>query len=163
VSGDHFAMDRASLLQTIETERQRLETALVGLDDAAMLEAVGDGWTRKDVVAHIEAWERRVVALVEALRAGDTPGRAEDTDALNARFLAESRDRTLEDVRAGERAAYAAMLSTIDACSDEELLDSGHFAWTQGDALAQLFRWNSDEHYDEHLEQLTRGAPTTRS
>ena len=46
--------------------------------------------------------------------------------------------------------------------SDEELFDGSRFAWTNGDPLADWFRGNADEHYDEHLEQLTRPARSSR-
>jgi len=50
------------------------------------------------------------------------------------------------------------MLAAIDGAADEELFDGSHFAWTDRDRLADWFRSNGDEHYDEHLEQLTRSA-----
>lgn len=151
-------MNRATLLAAITAGRDRLDAALGSLPDAAMLERVDDVWTRKDVVAHLEAWERRVVDLLERLRAGDEPAERIETDALNASLQAADRDRSLEDVRSSERRAYARLLGAIDGASDEELFDGGHFAWTDGDPLADWFRGNTDEHYDEHLEQLTRPA-----
>jgi hypothetical protein len=151
-------MDRSSLRAAIEAGRGRLELALAGLDDAVMDDRIDEEWTRKDVLAHIEAWERRVVDLVERLRAGDPPADRVDTDEINARFHAADRDRSLADVRAGERVAYERMLAAIDDSADEELFDGSHFAWTEGDRLADWFRSNGDEHYDEHLEQLTRSA-----
>jgi len=156
-------MDRRMLLDLIEAGRTRFDDTLAGIPDGAMLDRVDDEWTRKDILAHVEAWERRVVALVEQLRAGETPGDAVETDALNARFYAAGRDRPLDDVRNGESAAYAAMLAEIGACSDEELFDGSHFGWTEGDPLADWFRANGDEHYDEHLEQLTREARPART
>jgi hypothetical protein len=151
-------VNRATLLAAITDGRDRLDAALGSLPDAAMLERVDDVWTRKDVVAHLEAWERRVVDLLERLRAGDEPAERIETDVLNASLHAADRDRSLEDVRSSERRAYARLLDVIDGASDEELFDGGHFAWTDGDPLADWFRGNTDEHYDEHLEQLTRPA-----
>ena len=151
-------MDRRALLAAIESGRTRFEGTLAGIPDAAMLDRVDEEWTRKDVVAHVEAWERRVIGLVEKLRAGETPGDEIETDELNARFYAADRDRALADVRSGEAAAYAALLAEIGRCTDEELFDGGHFGWTEGDPLADWFRANGDEHYDEHLEQLGRKA-----
>ena len=150
--------DRIALLTALRAGRDRLETALAQLDDAAMAERIDDEWTRKDVLAHLEAWERRVVDLLERLRAGTDPGERVETDELNARFYAADRDRTLADVRAGEAAAYERMVAAIEGASDEELFDGGHFAWTNGEPLAAWFRGDGDEHYDEHLEQLTRPA-----
>ena len=150
--------DRIALLTALRAGRDRLETALAQLDDDAMAERIDNEWTRKDVLAHLEAWERRVVDLLERLRAGTDPGERVETDELNARFYAADRDRTLADVRAGEAAAYERMVAAIEGASDEELFDGGHFAWTNGEPLAAWFRGDGDEHYDEHLEQLTRAA-----
>jgi hypothetical protein len=151
-------MDRSSLRAAIEAGRERLEVALARLDNAAMEERVDVEWTRKDVLAHLEAWERRVVDLTQRLRAGDPPTDRVETDELNARYHAADRGRTLADVRAGEQEAYEQMLASLDGAADEELFDGSHFAWTDGDPLADWFRSNGDEHYDEHLEQLTRAA-----
>jgi hypothetical protein len=151
-------MDKPTLVADIHAGRARLEAALGGIRDDDMADRIDDEWTRKDVLAHIEAWERRVVDLVERLRAGDPPRERVETDEVNARFHAADRDRSLADVRAHERAAYERMLDAIERAADEELFDGSHFAWTDGDPLADWFRSNGDEHYDEHLEQLTRPA-----
>lgn len=145
------------LLRSITTGRERLAEALARFDDQAMLDRVDGDWTRKDVLAHLEAWERRVVERLHALRRGEAIP-ADDTDALNAQFHARDRDRSLADVRSGEGEAYASLVAAIEGASDEELFDGRHFAWTEGDAFADWFRGNTDEHYDEHLEQLTRPA-----
>ncbi|HLO36022.1 MAG TPA: ClbS/DfsB family four-helix bundle protein [Candidatus Deferrimicrobium sp.] len=151
-------MNRTTLIAAIRAGRARLDAALAGLPDEAMLDRIDERWTRKDVLAHLEAWERRVVENLATLRAGDTPEGSVETDELNERFFARSRDRPLEDVRSGERAAYQALLAAIDGASDEELFDGRHFGWTEGDPFADWFRGNADEHADEHLEQLTRPA-----
>ena len=151
-------MDRTTLRAALESGRGRLDDALARFDDAAMLDRVDDDWTRKDVLAHLEAWERRVVVLIARLRAGDPPTEREETDAINARFYARDRDRPLAEVRTSEREAYGAMLAALDDASDEELFDGTRFAWTDGDPFADWFRANGDEHFDEHLEQLTRPA-----
>jgi hypothetical protein len=151
-------MNRTTLLATIAAGREGLDAAVAGLSRDSMRERIDETWTRKDVIAHLEAWERRVVENLETLRAGRTPDGSVETDELNERFLAQNRDRSLDDVLAGERSAYDAVLATIDGATDEELFDGHHFAWTEGDPLADWFRGNTDEHYAEHLEQLTRAA-----
>lgn len=151
-------MTRTQLLDAIRSGRRTLEDTLAGFDDAAMTDHVDEAWTRKDVLAHVEAWERRVVRLLDGLRSGAPTEPEVETDALNERYWRESRDRSLADVRTGEREAYDALIAAIDGATDEELFDGSHFAWTEGDPLAEWFRGNSDEHYAEHLEQLTRPA-----
>jgi hypothetical protein len=123
-----------------------------------MLERIDDIWTRKDVLAHLDVWERHVVENLTILRAGSSPDGSVETDELNERFYLEHRARSLDDVRRAEREAYEGVLAAIEGASDEELFDTSHFAWTEGDPLADWFRGNTDEHYEEHLEQLTRAA-----
>jgi hypothetical protein len=151
-------MTRTELLDAIRTGRRSLDETLAAFSDEAMADRIDETWTRKDVVAHFGAWERRVVALLERLRSGAPPGPAVETDELNERYWREDRDRSLVEVRASERADYDALLAAIEGASDEELFDGDHFDWTEGEPLAAWFRGNSDEHYEEHLEQLTRPA-----
>jgi uncharacterized damage-inducible protein DinB len=86
-------MDRSTLMIELYAGRERLRAALATLSDRAMLDRVDDEWTRKDVVAHLAAWERRFVDLLEKLRRGDWPDEAYETDALNAQMYALDRDR----------------------------------------------------------------------
>lgn len=149
-------MNRATLLAQVAAGRDRLDAALAALLDGAMLDRIDEVWTRKDVIAHLAAWERRVVENLVTLRSGGLPDGSIATDDLNERFFVADRDRSLGDVLAEERAAYETVLAAIDGASDEELFDGHHFAWTEGDPLAGWFRGNTDEHFDEHLAQLTR-------
>ncbi|HET7030737.1 MAG TPA: ClbS/DfsB family four-helix bundle protein [Candidatus Limnocylindrales bacterium] len=151
-------MNRTELLDAIRTGRRTLDETLAGYPDDRMADRIDETWTRKDVIAHFDAWERRVVRLLDRLRRGDPTEPEVETDELNERYWRESRDRPLRDVRAAEHEAYEALLAAIDGATDEELFDGSHFDWTEGDPLAEWFRGNSDEHYAEHLEQLTRPA-----
>ena len=151
-------MNRTILLATISAGRDRLDAALSGLADETMIDRIDETWTRKDVIAHLEAWERRVVENLMMLRGGGTPDGSVETDDLNGRFFTLNRDRSLDDVLAGERDAYRSVLTAIDGATDEELFDGNHFGWTEGDPFADWLRGNTDEHFDEHLEQLTRAA-----
>ena len=151
-------MNRTILLATISAGRVRLDAVLSALADETMLDRIDEAWTRKDVIAHLEAWERRVVENLVTLRGGGTPDGSIETDDLNDRFFTDNRDHPLEDVLERERDAYRSVLAAIDGATDEELFDGNHFGWTDGDPFADWLRGNTDEHYDEHLEQLTRAA-----
>lgn len=151
-------MDRSTLMFELYAGRERLRAALATLPERAMLDRVDDEWTRKDVVAHLAAWERRFVDLAERLRRGDWPDEEYETDALNAQMYALDRERTLEDVRFLEEAAWSRFLATVEDLTDDELFDPRHFGWTQGDAFVEWVTANANEHIDEHLEQLTRPA-----
>jgi hypothetical protein len=151
-------MNRDELLIALHAGRERLRAALAGLSDGAMLDEVDPGWSRKDVLAHLEAWERRVVDLFERLRRDEQPPAPVEMDELNDQFLAAGRDRSLESVRLGEAEAWDVLLTTVEGATDDELFDGEHFAWTEGDPFVDWIVGNASEHIDEHLDQLTRPA-----
>ena len=151
-------MDRTTLFIELYAGRERLRAALATLPEAAMLDRVDAEWTRKDVLAHIGAWERRCVELLERLRRGEWPDDAGETDELNARLYLVARDTSLEVVRLEEDAAWSRLLAAVEGMTDEELFDRRHFAWAQGDPFVEWVTGNANEHIDEHLEQLTRPA-----
>jgi len=155
-------MDRTTLLIDLYAGRERLRAALAALPDAAMLDRVDVEWTRKDVLAHLGAWERRFVDLLERLRRGEWPDDAFETDELNARYYITSRDTSLEVVRLEEEAAWSRFLAEVEGMTDDELFDGRHFGWTQGDPLVEWVTGNANEHVDEHLDQLTRPARSAR-
>ena len=119
-----------------------------------MEERVNGEWTRRDVVAHLEAWERRVVDLYATLHAGGDPGAGEPTDVLNRRFFEESRGRSLEDVRLGEAEAYECLLAVVRTAAEDELFAPDRFPWTEGAPFFGWFLDNSSGHYEEHIAQL---------
>jgi hypothetical protein len=153
-------MDKHELRDVTRSSRAALEEQIQNLNDEQMLEpGVVDGWTMKDVLAHISAWERMFIGWIEALMRGETPDRPEFftdewTDKVNARVYAENRGRALSDIRAESQASYAAILALIDRLSEAELFDPQHFAWAKGREMAPWLRANADEHYDEHREQI---------
>jgi hypothetical protein len=147
-------MERTMLLRTMERGRAELRSVLQSLDPETMEERVNGEWTRRDVLAHLEAWERRVVALFDMLRAGTDPAPSGTTDEVNARFFEESRHRDLEDVERSEEAAYRAVVAAVTAASDGDLFDGGRFGWTEGQPFADWILGNTTEHYEEHLDQL---------
>jgi hypothetical protein len=153
-------MDKTSLLDAIRHAHAPIEAAIAALDDAALLEpAPGmDGWTRKDVLAHMEWWNDHSARVVEALTAGREPYPREgpfDVDALNARILDQNRDRTAADVRTGEATSFARLVERVEAASEEELFEVGRYPWLGADdALRQTVEADSSEHYPEHLPHL---------
>jgi hypothetical protein len=153
-------VDRQELVQITQASRRALEDQLVGLGDAQLTEpALDDGWSVKDVLAHVSAWERMFIGWIEALMRGEKPDRPEFfsqewTDTVNARVYKENRERSLADVRAESQQSYEAILAFINRMSDEDLFDPQRFTWTNGREIAPWLRANADEHYDEHREQI---------
>ncbi len=150
-------MDRTDLLISMADGRAALRLTLAGLTEPQMEDVVNGAWTRRDVLAHLEAWERRTVSLLETLRRGWDPGGSDDSsswDVMNERFFEENRHRSLADVRRGESDAYDALVRMVEELPDEDLFEPDRFAWTDGRPFAGWILGNTSEHYAEHMAQL---------
>jgi hypothetical protein len=100
-----------------------------------------DDWSVKDVLWHVAFWWREGEQSFRAMQAGsyvEEDWSQEQTDATNARVLAESRSIHAADVEDGVAAARAGLLEA--------------FTPMAGDPAAQeLFASETIEHYEEHL------------
>lgn len=156
-------MDKLTLLDDIRRTHAALEAAAAPLDDAGFMAVVPDmdGWTRKDVLAHVAWWSEHSASVVEALVAGREPyardGAPFDIDAHNAKVLAESRERSLADIRRAEGEAYRRVVAAVTAATEADLFEPGRFAWLGGEALAGTVAADTSEHYAEHLPDLAAG------
>jgi hypothetical protein len=154
-------MDKEELLRQMHDGHTMIAAVVAALDHDAMAgPAPGlEGWTRKDVLAHVAWWHDHSAGVIETLRAGGVPYDAStwDVDGWNARTLAQSRDREAADVRAAEAASFARLVAAVGAATPEELFAPDHFAWMEGRVLGDTVAADSFEHYPEHLPHLAPG------
>ena len=73
-----------------------------------------------------------------------------DTDAMNARFLAEGRDLAPAAALAREDAAFAGLRGRVEAL-DPTLLS---LRLGNGDTLEAVIRYDGPDHYVQHTENL---------
>jgi hypothetical protein len=149
-------MDKQQLLDEVRAGRDRLEFALASLTDEQMDEQVNGEWTRTDVLAHLEAWERRTNRLFSIVRGErdfdpDEPG---EVDEFNAWSYERNRGRALAHVRASERQAFAEVIELVERADDDELADPARFPFLDGRPFSRVVLENTSEHYDDHLAHL---------
>lgn len=156
---------KTALLGLIRRERRRLDDLLRDLTGAQMLEpALHGGWSVKDTLAHIAAWEQEFLSWYRAGQRGEIPDRPDfdNIDPFNRMLYERHRDRDLADAQAWSAQSYAEISAALEGMSEDELFQVGYYAWT-GDAypLAAYARANTDEHYAEHAAELSawRSAP----
>lgn len=150
-------MDKHDLIAALRLDHDRLRMAIDALSDAELALPAQGEWTRLDLVAHVEWWERHSTHVIGALREGRDPYPSDepfDLDARNAQVFEESRGRTAADVRAGEAAAWADLVAAIQGADEADLFEPGRFAWTEGDPLVEIIRGDTDRHWAEHLPHL---------
>jgi hypothetical protein len=129
-------------------EEDRLWSELHELVDALPRDKVAEpgyfdeGWSAKDLVAHIGSWLAEAGVVLERIRFHTYRPEEIDVDAMNAAFYAAMRDVAFPDVRAQAFAARTRMLH----------------AWgSLPEPSAEADRWISKsgpEHYAEHLPRL---------
>lgn len=107
-----------------------------------------NGWSVKDTLTHIAAWEWRCASLLEASHATDGPLLANpDVAALNTEFYEERKEWSWAEVEYDFRKAHQALVTAIRQLPEERIAKA-----TIQEAIASE-TW---EHYAEHLQDLQR-------
>jgi hypothetical protein len=152
-------LNKQDLLAAIRAERVRLDALFAPLGEAQMLAAArNDGWTAKDILAHITAWERRVPRWVQRWRATGDPQRPEpgvafaEGDTLNRRDYLTARATPLVAVRRQAASSYDAVLAAVETLSDVDLAVRPD--WKDGPSWSWIIGANTHEHYHEHREEM---------
>jgi len=151
---------KASILDELRTKYVALEAILAPLDEAQMTKigVIGD-WSIKDILAHITAWQDRLLAWLHAAKHNEEPtisgpDSEEEMDRLNEQFYKENKSRPLADVLGDFRSSYLQIVEAVQAMPEEDLIDSHRFAWLNGDSLRQLVAGDTYDHYEEHRQQI---------
>jgi hypothetical protein len=122
------------------------------------------GWTVKDVLVHLWAWQQRSIARLEAALSGREPeypgwptGPDPDamgvTDRTNAWIYAEHREQPWPETYSKWREGYLLLIELAGGVPERDLLDASRFAWMEGHPLAGTLLATYD-HHQEHLEWL---------
>ena len=129
------------------------------VQDAGGLTQVGaDGWTVKDHVAHVAAWENSLLALLEGHDRSSAMGVSETVEGIDnvneaVRKLHES--DTAEEAFAYFRDSHAQLVAALEKLSDADL-QKPYSHYQPGDAGQErpVVDWvggNTYEHYAEHI------------
>ncbi len=142
-------------------------------DDELTRPTDATGWTIKDHLAHLTAWEASVIRIVRDGQSQDrTMGvdralwEAGDLDAINEQIRAHTANDSLAEVMAAWDATHRDLVAALDAVTMEQL----HQRWTDGigdDAdvptILEKVIGNTIEHYPEHGQWIAAVAATAES
>ena len=141
-------MSEPGIQRDLLAEEERLWTELHGLVDSLPEDEVAEpgyfveGWSAKDLVAHIGSWLAEAGVVLERIRFGTYRSDELDIDAMNQAFHEAMHDVSFNDVRAQGISARNRMLR----------------AWRSlPEASPEADAWISQagpEHYAEHLPRL---------
>jgi len=153
---------KTEVVDRIDQAWQELQAAIGAAPEDALTRPGEDGWSVKDHLAHLAAWERSLLALLRgedrAAALGADPGsyRTVGIDALNAGIHQRAQTIPLADVLAEFRLGHERLLTTLDSLTDADLRRP-YAAYQPHDPeapSAPVVGWvagNTYEHYREHV------------
>ncbi len=122
----------------------------------------GDGWTIKDLFAHLTEWEQMFLGWYREGRDGGEPAlpaagyKWNQTPELNRAIQRKHRPQSVKRVLEEFDASYEEILALVRKLTPEELLTPGHFAWTGKYPLTTYLAPNTCSHYRTATKILKR-------
>jgi len=147
---------KRELLEEIRRERAALDDTLALLTPRQMTQpgVTRGGWSVKDVLAHLVAWQELNLGWYEAGLRGEKPAMPapgytlRDLPRLNQMLYRRHRRRSLRAIRTDYIAYHGRMVALIQRLSDSELVTLGHFNWTGPSwTLSDYLRASTAAHY----------------
>lgn len=156
-------MTRERLRKSVEAKRDELLDT-VGSLPPSRLETPGvQGlWSVKDILAHLTAWNNRLLRWDRESEQGlvpetPEPGYAwEELDRLNHDTWLKYKDAPYGETLDGFKTSCAAILERLDGWRDEDLNDTERYSWSRGVPLWVKVGFNTFDHYRTHLDAIRR-------
>lgn len=150
-------MNKSQLIESIINGRKKFEETLSQLDQTQMTTpGLESGWSVKDVLAHIQAWEIRMVRWLEDAQRGEIPQMLpagmtwDDLDQINEQIYLENRDKPLTDIITEFHQSFPRALDVVKGISEEDLINPDRYEWREGKPLWFIVAANTFWHYEEH-------------
>ena len=143
------------LLAAIEREHATFVELVESLPAARRTEAGawGDGWTVKDLLAHLTEWERMLLGWYRQGRDGGSPAlpapgyKWNETPRLNADIQRRYETASWRRVRADFDRSYEEILKLAQELDERELFEPGRHPWTGKLPLMTYVAANTSSHY----------------
>lgn len=160
-------MTKQELLQSINLSWEQLTAALERLS-AEQLTALKDeqGWAVKDHVAHLTAWERSVISLLQGkdryhgLAVAERTFLSHDYDKINDQIYQRSKNLSWVAIIKQFRSAHEELLGRIQILTDEQLQKPSRQyrpanSKDEDDRpLIDVIRANTTGHFAEHQDWI---------
>lgn len=153
------------ILAALREQFDRWQETLAGMSEEEITTArLPAGWTVKDDIAHLWAWQQRSLARLHAAVAnhkpryprwapGIDPDRADNTNRTNAWIYETYRHESWPQVYRKWREGFLQLLDIGEQVPEPALLDSSRYDWLEGYPLANTLLATYD-HHQEHLDKL---------
>jgi hypothetical protein len=153
VSTETLAISRTDLLARVEHVYVATRSVLDALPAERYDEKLPSGMTLREVLAHLAAWEETVPPRVESVLAGGGDIRDyENIDAFNAKVSAETRDTSIDDLKARLAKSHARVVDVVRSFDGRDVPD----------LAIQIVEWNTTQHYPDHYGDLGASMRTAK-
>jgi hypothetical protein len=161
--------NKTELLERMRAGREEWDALIAQIPDTARTEpALAGGWSVKDLIAHVAAFENWTAAQIRAANEGRAPTDKElygveevtvdpegwDLDRQNAMIYARYKETPLAEVMTFSSQAFADLVAAVEAVADEDLARTGAQAWTGDTTLLEVIPGQSYAHYEHHADEL---------
>lgn len=149
-------LHKPELLEEIRRERAALDGALGSLTPRQMTQpgVTRGGWSVKDVLAHLVAWQQLNLGWYKAGLRGEKPAMPapgyslRDLPRLNQMLYRKHHRRSLRAIRADYSAYHNRVVNLIKRLPDTDLVTLGRFNWTGPSwTLSDYLRASTAAHY----------------
>jgi hypothetical protein len=146
--------DISDLINSIDTVRKEMQVLTENIDPEL---EICPGWTIKEVVGHITAWEIVIDKAIIAFRAGDPPYflREQDFDLFNKGEVEKRSAWTLAEVIREWEEVRGELKGTITKLNGNDLQMEMVLPWGSERTVQELIEIIA-EHEQEHAESVKR-------
>ncbi len=155
---------KKELLTDIEAEWAHIERVCAKLSEAEMIApGANGGWSIKDTLCHISAWEKFLLERLGYALTGQKPvtpsmNNWDDVHRFNARVYTENKDRPLNSAIIEFRSLYRGVMTVLESMDEEQLRMPYSYDFAEdGLTLLRLIRANTCDHYREHCDAFEKG------
>lgn len=160
-------LDKQEMIELHQGELEAWERLLSNLDTQQLIDPLlPSGWSVKDTLAHLGAWQSRTIARMEAFLQGHAPRlpdwpveldeeeTIEAVDRANAWILEAHRERPWADVYLGWRGGYLRFLELLKELPEREIRPNGKLTWISRYERMEDHPENYDYHHAYHRVML---------
>lgn len=137
-------------------DRAEWERVLAEVGEDLMLEpGLPGGWSVKDVIAHVNWYEREMVSLLELRELAGSELWKLPTDERNGPIYEGNKGQPLEEVLTESSQLFERLWGLVSELADQDLVDSSRFNkmpedWEPWMVIAS----NTYEHYQQHIPDI---------
>lgn len=157
----HPEFDKTRLLNLLELEYNFFQRTLALVPPERMDEPNVEGvFSVKDIIAHLTAWERRLLGWLAQAQRGETPSFPEpgytpaDVDVLNNRTYQEDRLRPLNDILDDFHGSHQNVVACIEMFPEADLFELHRLKGVWREPPVNLIIGNTSDHYLKHAQAI---------